>query len=230
MDSIDNRRLRVSFRNLKCVTPIRYAQKCCDEIYKICGTRNLTVVDACGGNGGDAVAFAHMFHRVISVEKDPYEFDILRANIEAYRLDNVDLIQGSYVTHAKELDLEGDVLYLDPPWGKNYKRFWKMHLYLDNHNIIDLIDRTKIPFIVVKAPFNYRYGEMRSYLQRRGCRVWSRPVRNYFLIFIQKLKTSLSAHPEHPENETVQNRAAPQPLYAPPGIWIKPRNSDDVPS
>jgi 16S rRNA G966 N2-methylase RsmD len=54
--------------------------------------------------------------------------------------------------------LKQDVIYLDPPWGGNeYKNKDKIDLYLDEINVIDIINQmynfTKI--IVLKVPNNF---------------------------------------------------------------------------
>jgi 16S rRNA G966 N2-methylase RsmD len=182
---VDHKKLQVSRKNTKCVTPSKFSEKCAMEIEKTMGTTKLTIIESCGGNGGDTITFAQKFDRVIAVEKDYNEFRILQNNVLEYKLKNVLLLTGSFLDFP---NLTGDVLYIDPPWGEQYKKFKRMHLYLDYHNIIDLIDMSQIPLIVVKVPYNYRFFDLRQYLETRHCSVWSCPVRNYFLVFVKKIK------------------------------------------
>ncbi len=194
VDGVDTDKLTVSKKNIKCVTPARYAQRCVDEIEKTMGTRNLNIVETCGGNGGDTIAFATRFAHVTSIEKDFNDFKILQNNILEYKLQNVLLLAGSYLDFPNILAGHSrssgcDVLYIDPPWGDNYKKFKRMHLFLDSHNIIDLVDQVDVPLIVIKVPYNYKFFDLRQYLENRGCSVWSCPVRNYFLVFVKKIKT-----------------------------------------
>jgi len=53
-----------------------------------------------------------------------------------------------------------DVIFFDPPWGgSNYKYKNNINLYLDNINIIDIINNLyyykNLKFICLKAPFNF---------------------------------------------------------------------------
>ena len=188
-NDVDTHSLRVSWRLLKCVTPIRYSRFCSDQIHKILGTTDVHITDACGGNGGDTITFAHTFTSVHTLEVDPQEFRILKNNVQTYKLSNVTLQNQSAVTYLRNHAARksgGDVLYLDPPWGEDYKKYYKMHLYLDNINIIDIVHDANFYLTVIKVPYNYKYRELDSYLSQRGCIVWRKPVRNYYLIFIKK--------------------------------------------
>ena len=107
---------------------------------------------------------------------------ILEQNIRDYNLSNVSLHLGTCLEYFPL----GEVLYLDPPWGEDYRRHYLLHLYLDDINIMDIIARTDYFLTVVKVPRNYAYRQLRGFLTHKGCLVWRNPIRNYYLIFIKK--------------------------------------------
>lgn len=79
------------------------------------------VVDVCAGAGGNAIAFARAGCRVHALEPDPERRAELRHNVRVYR------VERRVSVHPEPLEevaaeLQGDLLFADPPWGGEYDR------------------------------------------------------------------------------------------------------------
>lgn len=79
----------------------------------------LRVVDAGCGIGGNSIGFARGGGSVTAVERDPQRIAMARHNAKAYGV-RIAFIEGDAVAEAARID--GDVLFVDPPWGADYDR------------------------------------------------------------------------------------------------------------
>lgn len=78
-----------------------------------------SVVDATCGAGGNAIAFARAGCAVTAVDADEGRLDQARHNASVYGVtERIRFLHG----RAEDLDLHGDVLFLDPPWGADWDR------------------------------------------------------------------------------------------------------------
>jgi hypothetical protein len=73
-----------------------------------------SVLDGFCGVGGNAVMFARAGLKVTAVENDLHRLNLARRNADALELD-IDFIHGDLRDH---LDVDADVLFLDPPWNR----------------------------------------------------------------------------------------------------------------
>ncbi len=119
------------------------------------------VLDANGCVGGDTIGFARNFREVISIEKDHINFNALENNVRAYDLKNVVLYNQDFLKVGRDLINRHhvNILYFDPPWNnRDYKEQDKIDLYLNDHNIKDIIkeitalENSELQLIVLKAP------------------------------------------------------------------------------
>jgi len=126
-------------------------------IKKNMGTSNLTITDANGNMGGNAINFAQNFSFVNSVEILPLHCQILKNNLGVYNLlKKVKIYCNDYLDIMT--DLKQDVIFFDPPWGgPNYKKEKNLNLYLDNINVVDIINNLHehSKLIVLRVPKNY---------------------------------------------------------------------------
>ena len=79
------------------------------------------VIDACAGAGGNAIGFARAGCEVVAIELDPERLAMARHNAGIYGVaDRIKFLCGD----ACELlpGLDGDILFVDPPWGGDYNR------------------------------------------------------------------------------------------------------------
>ena len=120
-------------------------------------TDDLIITDANSNMGGNAINFAKNFKFVNSVEIIPFHCDILRNNLGVYDLlDKVEIHCKDYLDVMN--DLKQDVVFFDPPWGgPDYKKEKNLNLYLDNINIIDIINEIydKAELVVLRIPRNF---------------------------------------------------------------------------
>lgn len=125
--------------------------------------KECTIIDGTSGVGGDTISFANVCNEVIAIEIDPDRCELLKKNIDAYKLSNVKTINGNCLDVIPKIT-HGDIIYLDPPWGgESYKENLSLTLTIDNKSIeqitMDLFDPLQTCctpiFIVLKLPKNY---------------------------------------------------------------------------
>ena len=149
----------------------------------------LTIMDGTANVGGDTIRFAMNFNKVISVELDKDNYDVLLNNVEVYNLrDKVSLINDDVTKVYNNIQLFPDVLYLDPPWGgKGYKEFdeEKMVIFLSNISLTRfignvLISPSKPKYIFIKLPINYNVNSLRDMPYVCDMQVYS--IRKFYLV------------------------------------------------
>lgn len=81
------------------------------------------IVDAGCGLGGNAIAFARAGSRVVAIEADANRLELARHNAKIYQVDDrIDFIRGDAVTLAREHAERDAILFIDPPWGRDWER------------------------------------------------------------------------------------------------------------
>jgi 16S rRNA G966 N2-methylase RsmD len=136
-------------------------------IYEITGF-NITIFDGTAGIGGNVISFSKYFKNVVAVELDIDRFNILKNNIDIFKITNVELINGDCNNYLND---NFNVYFFDPPWGgKEYKSKEKIKLKLGDYtlnNIIkkinDIIIKNNNKIIVFKLPYNYDLSEFNNY-------------------------------------------------------------------
>lgn len=127
----------------------------------------LIVTDGTANIGGNTISFyLNGIFQVNAVEMDDLTCQILKHNLEVYKLPTNTVYCCDYLSIYKKL--EQDVVFLDPPWGgPDYKKASLIDLYLGGNsseksltiNIIDicaeLMEEKKTTLIVLKLPLNY---------------------------------------------------------------------------
>lgn len=132
-------------------------------------TSDCIVTDATAGIGGNALYFCKQFKSVNVVEVDNNLENILKHNL--VKCSNKLVYFVSY--NIIKFMLKQDVIFIDPPWGgSDYKSKKKINLYLDNINVLDIIEQmynyTRI--ICLKVPNNFN-----TYIQSN---FWNNSVHN----------------------------------------------------
>jgi len=130
-------------------------------------TKFLSIIDANAGIGGDTIYFSKYFKNVYSIEKNKLHFEVLKNNINAINLKNVDLYEGNFmnIINNKDNNLLNNIhniLYMDPPWGgPEYKKqkYIDLDIELDepNEKKLNIVINELYPFfnvIFLKAPIN----------------------------------------------------------------------------
>lgn len=129
-----------------------------NKILRMYITKKDIVTDATACIGGNSIFFRRDFKYVNSVEKDRDVFNTLRKNTN---FPNCKHFNCSYL-HIM-YGLRQDLIFLDPPWGgTDYKRTNSIDLYLDNVNVITIINNLYhyTRYIAMKIPNNYNLNDV----------------------------------------------------------------------
>ncbi len=162
--------LQMTTVGLYSITPYKWNQMIVKNIIDTVG-QDITILDCTACIGGDAIGFSNNFKKVIAIEKEDLNFQVLKNNVEQYKRGNIDIFHGDFIEKMKELmdKYNPDVLYSDPAWqGKDYILEKKMNLFLNDINIKDLIknvfqDYPYVKLFVLKVPKNYDYTDLPNY-------------------------------------------------------------------
>jgi predicted RNA methylase len=160
------------------------------HVAESCGLGNcsdLCITDGTAGFGGNTINFAGIFKKVIAIEKNYKNFEILKHNVNVYGLDNVELISGSFLKYIPEKC--EDILFIDPPWGgKKYRYKNTIMLHLDTTPIYDIINQipNKTKIIAIKIPYNFDYGNFINKLYPDQ-HIVNKKIKNYNLLIIHRL-------------------------------------------
>jgi 16S rRNA G966 N2-methylase RsmD len=166
--------LKYDNEGLWSITLPKEAEMICDIIMKELNTKNLTIFDGTGGIGGNTIAFANNFNKVICIELNKNRYEIIKHNITIYNRMNVELINGSCIDY---LDKDVDVYFYDPPWGgPDYKTILKLRIQFDGKQLVEIVRPTKLN--IFKLPCNYDLDEFEKFNYRVI------KIKNYLLVVI----------------------------------------------
>ena len=120
------------------------------------------ILDANAGIGGNSFYFCKFYKFVYCVDISNNSIYFLEENLKNY--------ENKFIINENVLDIfniiNTNIIFFDPPWGKNYKFNENLNLYLDNKNIIDIIEKlyigNYIKIIALKAPINYKINYSKS--------------------------------------------------------------------
>ena len=122
------------------------------------------VVDAFGGVGGSAIAFAMTGKKVISIELNQKRSEYARNNAQVYGVyDQIEFINGDCLEVIPKLKF--DSIYFDPPWGGiNYYKTsaFKMNGFSPNGMKLIEIAKKNNSFLGFTVPNNFDYNEVSS--------------------------------------------------------------------
>jgi 16S rRNA G966 N2-methylase RsmD len=124
-----------------------------NKILKKYISKKAIVTDATACIGGNSIFLLRDFKSVNSVEKDKDTFYTLKKNTN---FPNCKHYNCSYL-HLMYV-LKQDLIFLDPPWGgTDYKNTSNIDLFLDNVNVLNVIDNLYhyTRYIAMKIPKNY---------------------------------------------------------------------------
>jgi 16S rRNA G966 N2-methylase RsmD len=134
-----------------------------NQLYKMKqDPKKCIITDGTAGVGGNTISFCKSFKKVNAIEIDEIRVQYLQNNLQIYNLKNIVTYNGDCTSVLKNID-DHDIIFLDPIWGKDYKKFKNLKLEIGMYSIEDLcIDlmnpnkMRKIPKIIIyKLPKNY---------------------------------------------------------------------------
>lgn len=126
--------------------------------------RDISIMDATAGVGGDTISFSDTFRHVVSVEQDPDRFQRLRHNIAQYGLDNVTTVNGNCIDMFETYSSTGtgrircDVVYVDAPW---FTKSMNGEIGLGNSDIVSIARQAlqvrMFSLVILKVPFYHSF-------------------------------------------------------------------------
>jgi predicted RNA methylase len=192
IEGIDYNKLKITDEGIYSLTKYMDSLAIIKSMENIIGEENmegLTILDGTANVGGDTIRFAMNFNKVISVELNKENFEVLSNNVNVYNFsDKVELINGDITKFYNKLQLLPDVLYLDPPWGgKSYKDFdeEKMVIFLSNMSLTRfigniLLSPNKPKYIFIKLPINYNINSLKDMPYVCDMQVYK--IRKFYLV------------------------------------------------
>ena len=138
---------------------------------------NIIITDGTANVGGNTLSFSSYFKKVNSIEFDKKTYEGLKHNCDdVYKRKNITFFNGDCTKIIP--DLHQDVIFIDPPWnGLFYKAYDKLHLFLGNKDIFDIVsewyNNKRAKLYCIKCPFNFDFEQF---------------IRNFPNIYIQQLK------------------------------------------
>ena len=159
--------LKIDIESLHYISFRDHAQKITQIIKQHLSKLNLdwysiVITDCTAGVGGNTLSFAHNFKFVNAIEIDETRCQYLKNNLKIYDLNNVQIFNVD-CTSVLDKIRDQNVIFLDIPWGKFYKKYDILRLNFGKQSIenfcLDLMNpkiMKKIPSLVVlKLPKNY---------------------------------------------------------------------------
>lgn len=129
--------------------------------------KEMIIIDSTACVGGDTITFANIFGIVIPIEIDQKRYHNLIHNLQTYNICNVYPINGDSTLIINNIQLDIDVIYIDPPWGGNcYKMKQNIELQLGGINLDVIIMQflNKAKLIILKLPKNYNFNSLEKKL------------------------------------------------------------------
>jgi hypothetical protein len=156
---------KINFSNILVTTEGKYSissnkgsSKLVYLLEKYFKSTKITITDGTANNGSDSIALGLKFKHVNSIELDKINYDVLKNNINVYKLNNVSIYNGDSIKIIPQLTQ--DVIYIDAPWGgQNYKDNDRMELYLGDMQLGDVYNKfkTSAKLFIFKIPKNYDF-------------------------------------------------------------------------
>jgi 16S rRNA G966 N2-methylase RsmD len=128
--------------------------------------KNLKILDGTGGLGGNTISFSKFFKNVTSIEINKDRYEMLKNNINLYKLDNIKLINDDSINFLTLNKNDFDIIFFDPPWGgPDYKKNKNLRLKIGKYNLSDIPKKISLTnkLLIFKLPFNYDFDEFSSY-------------------------------------------------------------------
>jgi 16S rRNA G966 N2-methylase RsmD len=152
--------------------------------------KDITIVDGTACVGGDTISFCSNFGIVIPIEIDDKRYEDLLHNIKIYSLSNAYPIHGDCLEKIPEIQIDIDVIYLDPSWGgPDYKLRVKLELTLGDKKLdeaVKILLKDNVKLIVMKLPKNYDYDKL--FMDLAGYNVTiNRNIKKIDILMVEKM-------------------------------------------
>src|SRR5690606_7527776 len=159
-DGADKSLIKLTRESLYSVTPADEARYINSIIREYIGN-DVTITDATANVGGNAIAAALEFNKVIACEIDPKTFTFLQHNVSLYNV-NMELHCGDFTKLYMTLpDAEAVIIY-PPCGGISYKFHPSVELFMSSIPLHELVQAIQYKYRIVclKVPNNYHVNEL----------------------------------------------------------------------
>jgi len=185
----NNRKLKITDKGLYSISKYIDAQWITDIIIKFFKNNNITklhIIDGTSGIGGNTINFARYFSKVYAIEINKTHYDVLKNNLEALSITNVDLYLDNFQNILETFKINCDVFFFDPPWGgKSYKNFKYYNLKIGKlplYTIINNLYDKKFKYVILKAPYNLNISPIFSNIKYENMNIHSNFKKNMILV------------------------------------------------
>ena len=121
-----------------------------------------SIIDCNAHIGADSILFRLLFPQtdILSIELNPQTFNLLKDNMNHLASITNQQVKPIQVVNDDCLDYVGiktDIMYFDPPFGQDYKKYTKMNLYLTGIDLGLIVNnqlRVNPCLVIVKLPYN----------------------------------------------------------------------------
>lgn len=193
----NNKQLKITDKGLYSITKYEDAEWISHIIIKFIESndniksKNMHIIDATAGIGGNTINFAKYFRYVSAVEINDIHYSVLYNNINALQLGNISAFNQSFLINLENGDnygkaINNTIFFFDPPWGgksyKNYKYFnlkiGKLYIY----NVINMLHAKKYKYVVLKAPYNLNVSPILGNVKYENMNIYKNYKKNMVLV------------------------------------------------
>eukprot|EP01006_Ploeotia_vitrea_P031452 TRINITY_DN63784_c0_g1_i1.p1 TRINITY_DN63784_c0_g1~~TRINITY_DN63784_c0_g1_i1.p1 ORF type:complete len:197 (+),score=18.71 TRINITY_DN63784_c0_g1_i1:38-592(+) len=127
------------------VTPEAIALHTARRTKQLCPNARV-ILDAFSGAGGNAIAFAQYFDRVISFDLDLNKIKLSQNNAKIYGVQHkIEYVNTNFIEQLRNGHLKADIVFLSPPWGgpayQQWPTFDLRNMVIDGMDGIELFER-----------------------------------------------------------------------------------------
>jgi len=148
---------------------------------------SVEIIDSTAGIGGNTIHFAKNFNKVKSIEINSIHYNVLKNNIDALNIQNVEIYLDNFMNQIKDQKCKGDIFFMDPPWGgksyKNYKYFSLKIGKLPLSNVLNLLFEENYKYVVLKAPYNLNISLLLDTVNYQNMNVYKNNRKNMLILF-----------------------------------------------
>jgi 16S rRNA G966 N2-methylase RsmD len=147
---------------------------------------DVGIIDGTAGIGGNTISFAKYFNKVYAIEINNTHYDVLKNNINALNILNVDTYLNNFLNIIDTLNEKANIFFFDPPWGgKNYKNFKYFNLKIGKLHLNDVINALyikKYKYVILKAPYNLNISSLLDNIKYENMNIHKNYKKNMILL------------------------------------------------
>jgi len=185
----NNKNLKITDKGLYSITKNYDAEWITNIILSFLKDKNIMqkkIIDGTAGIGGNTIHFSKNFDKVYAVEINNIHFDVLKNNLEALSIKNVDIYLDNFLNILDNLQSYSNIFFFDPPWGGNmYKNFKYFNLKIGKLSICEVLNilyEKNFKYIILKAPYNLNISPVFNNIKYENMNIHSNYKKNMILI------------------------------------------------